>query len=54
MGEIANDMIDGGSCSWCGTYFEEEHGYPVVCKSCSKDDDYDKATDPPVATKREL
>jgi hypothetical protein len=37
MGEIANDMIDGSSCSWCGCYFEEEHGYPVVCKECFDD-----------------
>jgi len=34
MGEIANDMIDGLMCSLCGTYFEEEHGYPVVCRGC--------------------
>ena len=35
MGEIADDMIDGASCSWCGIYFVKEHGYPVVCKSCA-------------------
>ena len=34
MGEIADDMIDGLMCSFCGTYFEEEHGYPVVCRGC--------------------
>jgi len=34
MGQIADDMIDGFCCSHCGTYFEEEHGYPVLCKSC--------------------
>ena len=36
MGEIANDMINGSSCFWCGVYFEREHGYPVVCKNCWK------------------
>jgi len=34
MGEIADDMINGFQCSDCGTCFEEEHGYPVVCSSC--------------------
>ena len=34
MGEIADDMINGASCSHCGIYFEEEHGYPVLCKDC--------------------
>lgn len=34
MGEIAEDMIDGHCCSYCGVYFEQEHGYPVLCDSC--------------------
>ncbi len=34
MGEIADDIINGFQCSWCGTCFEEEHGYPVACQSC--------------------
>ena len=34
MGEIADDMIEGASCQWCGQYFTEEHGYPVVCSEC--------------------
>ena len=34
MGEIADDMIDGASCSLCGVYFEKEHGYPVLCTGC--------------------
>jgi hypothetical protein len=36
MGEIADDMIEGAICSRCGIYFQEEHGYPVVCKQCWK------------------
>jgi hypothetical protein len=36
MGEIADDVISGHCCSWCGVYFEDEHGYPVVCHFCSK------------------
>ena len=34
MGEMADDMIEGSSCSLCGIFFEEEHGYPVICNSC--------------------
>ena len=34
MGELAQDKIDGFSCSWCGVYFEEEHGYSVLCDDC--------------------
>jgi hypothetical protein len=37
MGEIADDMIDGACCSLCGVYFEEEHGYPVLCTDCYED-----------------
>ena len=37
MGQIADDMINGFCCSLCGVYFEEEHGYPVACKTCWKD-----------------
>lgn len=36
MGELADDMIEGASCSWCGVYFEGTHGYPVVCKDCAE------------------
>jgi hypothetical protein len=34
MGELAEDKINGLSCSWCGVYFVEEHGFPVLCISC--------------------
>lgn len=34
MGEIAESMVEGASCSWCGVYFEESHGYPVACHDC--------------------
>ena len=39
-GEIANDYIEGACCSGCMCYFEEEHGYPVLCKACW--DEYSK------------
>lgn len=34
MGEMADMVIDGGMCEWCGTCFREDHGYPVLCNSC--------------------
>ena len=37
MGEIADDIVDGLCCELCNSYFEQEHGYPVVCKECWKD-----------------
>lgn len=37
MGEIAEDYINGACCSECMSYFEEEHGYPVVCEGCWSD-----------------
>ena len=40
MGEIADDMISGASCSWCGIYFPQEHGFPVLCPDC-----YNNATE---------
>lgn len=38
MGEVANDMIEGFVCSWCGIYFERLHGFPVLCKKCYHSD----------------
>ena len=37
MGEIADLIINGGMCSECGVYFEEEHEFPVLCSSCWKE-----------------
>lgn len=36
---MADDLIDGLCCSWCGIYFEESHGYPVLCDDCWNDPD---------------
>ena len=45
MGEIAEDMLDGSMCSFCGVYFEQPetdgiyvHGYPVACDDCWDED----------------
>ena len=51
MGQHADEMINGGTCSQCGTMFEEEHGFPVLCNSCWFEADeedregYSKATE---------
>lgn len=34
MGEIAQDYYEGACCHDCMHYFEEDHGYPVLCKEC--------------------
>ena len=36
MGDMADDAINGANCCWCGVYFREDHGYPVVCDRCWK------------------
>lgn len=42
MGELAEMIVEGKMCSWCGVCFEEEHGYPVACKDCWKTTDAEK------------
>lgn len=34
MGEIADDLVSGFCCADCGTYFKQEHSYPVLCDYC--------------------
>lgn len=38
MGQIAEDILEGWCCAYCGVYFTEPHGYPVVCEDCYADD----------------
>ena len=52
MGDIADDVASGYQCSHCGTMFEREHGYPVLCTSCHADDG--GATGLPLAIEFEL
>lgn len=54
MGQLADDMIEGYSCSLCGVYFEEEHGHPVVCQSFWNDLSDDEKNDYQLATNDEL
>jgi len=34
MGEIADAMLEGILCEWCGTYIEESLGVPMLCSDC--------------------
>lgn len=52
MGEMADSIINGETCSLCGCIFKDpnkkdtlyEHGYPVACRDCWEFDcGYDKA-----------
>lgn len=34
MDSAAGDIVNGHCCALCSSYFESEHGYPVVCSDC--------------------
>lgn len=34
MGDIADMMMEGSMCVWCGVVFKNTHEYPVICKRC--------------------
>jgi len=36
MSEIADDIVEGACCALCSTYFQKDHGYPVLCGDCWK------------------
>jgi hypothetical protein len=35
MSEMAEYLLNGDDCEWCGEYIGEGHGYPRICESCS-------------------
>jgi hypothetical protein len=37
MGEIADWLIGGGGCEWCGEFIGGEEGYPRLCSWCAKE-----------------
>ena len=51
---IAEDIIAGWCCQLCGVYFEEEHGYPVVCESCYNELSEEEKKDYQLATNNEF
>jgi hypothetical protein len=54
MGQLADDMVEGRSCSECGVYFEKAHGYSVLCEDCFEDINQDDECFLPKATQKEL
>ena len=38
MGDMADDIIDGLFCQYCGEYLEEAVGYPRSCSGCEDED----------------
>lgn len=50
----AEDIMDGWCCQLCGVYFEEEHGYPVVCESCYNELSEEEKKDYQLATHKEF
>lgn len=54
MGQVADDMIEGFACSWCGIYFVESHGYPVLCRECFAKSTKEERSGLQRATQKEL
>jgi len=38
MGDIADSIIDGVLCEWCGEYIGNAVGYPRKCSSCKSEE----------------
>ena len=41
MGEIADMMLDGTMCQWCGEFLhggEDGPGYPGLCSACAREE----------------
>lgn len=34
MGEIADMMLEGAMCQWCGEFLENAAGFPTICRGC--------------------
>lgn len=54
MGEIADMIINGEQCHWCGVCFEHPHGYPVACKSCWEEVKSDFRQDKPPLREQDI
>ena len=54
MGENADDIVDGLTCSHCGVFFSQSHGYPVLCNECYDTESKQQRAGLPRATVPEL
>jgi len=37
MGEIADMIIEGDMCEWCGVWLEDDLPYPHLCPECERE-----------------
>lgn len=42
MGDIADAILEGQTCQWCGEDLGDGDGYPVVCVACQKEHGVDQ------------
>lgn len=45
MGEIADMMLEGGMCQWCGELLDGD-GYPTICAGCQDQHNVNVVGDP--------
>lgn len=41
MGEIADQILEGQMCQWCGEYLGDGDGYPTICAGCQAEEGVD-------------
>ena len=41
MGEIADMMLEGGMCQWCGEILDGD-GFPTICAGCQAEEGVDQ------------
>lgn len=46
MGEIADMMLEGMMCQWCGEDLGEGDGFPTVCPGCQAQHNVDEHGNP--------
>ncbi|KKL62948.1 hypothetical protein LCGC14_2180040 [marine sediment metagenome] len=42
MGDIADQMLEGSMCQWCGEFIDDETGWPTVCAGCQLEHNVDQ------------
>ncbi len=54
MGEIAEMMLDGTMCQWCGEFIDDPMGFPTVCAGCQQGEGVDQHGNKPEPAKRTM
>ena len=50
MGEIAEMMLEGHMCQWCGEMIDDAMGFPTICASCQAEEGVDQHGNKPEQT----